>query len=69
MVVMVVGTYVHMYGGWCMGGHMVLVVGTYGGWWWVRMYVHIRVSFRKMGKGGQNNTYKINGGGQRECTR
>ena len=21
-----------------------------------------RVSFRKMGKGGQNNTYKINGG-------
>ena len=25
------------------------------------MYIR-RVSFRKMGKGGQNNTYKINGG-------
>ena len=27
-----------------------------------------RVSFRKMGKGGQNNTYKKHGG-QRECAR
>ena len=30
---------------------------------YVRAYIHIRVSFRKMGKGGQNNTYEINGGG------
>ena len=27
------------------------------------MYVCIRVSFRKMGKGGQNNTYEKHGGG------
>ena len=25
------------------------------------MYIHIRVSFRKMGKGGQNNTYGLGG--------
>ena len=28
-----------------------------------------RVSFRKMAKGGQNNTYEKKGGGQRECAR
>ena len=30
--------------------------------WWAVSHAYNRVSFRKMGKGGQNNTYKINGG-------
>ena len=29
---------------------------------WECIRTTCRVSFRKMGKGGQNNTYKINGG-------
>ena len=40
--------------------HIVTYIRTY-------MYcisIYYRVSFRKMGKGGQNNTYKINGGGK-----
>ena len=45
-------TYIHMY-------VHVLTIHSY-----VRMYIYTRVSFRKMVKGGQNNTYKINGGGK-----
>ena len=44
---------------------MYIIVNTYVHH---HIRIHTRVSFRKMGKGGQNNTYeKHGGGGQREC--